>query len=68
LSKRVGKKENPLEVGILSEELNLRFERLSFQFESRNETGTNEQDKKVFLLFKFINDLAINHIVLFLSQ
>jgi hypothetical protein len=37
LEKRIGNKENPLEINKLREELNLRFERLTMQYESSNE-------------------------------
>ena len=52
LEKRIGNKENPLEVDELREELNLRFERLSTQNESNNESKANEEQALFTAQFK----------------
>ena len=52
LEKRIGNKDNPLEVDELREELNLRFERLSTQNESNNESKANEEQALFTTQFK----------------
>jgi hypothetical protein len=52
LEKRIGNKENPLEVEKLREELNQRFKILSMQSESINESRANEDQALVTAHFK----------------
>ena len=52
LEKRIGNKDNPLDVDELREELNLRFERLSTQNESNNESKANEEQALFTTQFK----------------
>jgi 3'-phosphoadenosine 5'-phosphosulfate sulfotransferase (PAPS reductase)/FAD synthetase len=52
LEKRIHNKENPTEVNKLCEEMNLRFERLSMQSESSNESRSNEEQFLITAQFK----------------
>jgi hypothetical protein len=47
LEKRIGNKENPLEIDKLREYLNLRFEKLSVQSESSDLSRANEETQSI---------------------
>jgi predicted RNA-binding protein with PIN domain len=59
----LGNKEKQFEVNELREELNLRFERLSMQSESSNESRTNEELAQITAKFngKYRNCEVLGH-------